>query len=461
MVGVRAGPDATYRRHVGSGAEQLLLDHLPDLARLAVQLTGEPRSAADLLVRSAGDIQRQSRRFLTSDLPAAEFRTAVVRRFLRDGWRQASDRRTRACLVLTFGEGLTRAEVAGIVEVPVSTVPSARSAVASEATAELTQLVTLAPATEGLRERVLGSGRERAPRRWRRALVVTAGTAVVLAAVTVPAVVLPRLPREPRQPGTWALVHEVRPSDRWRVLERTLTPEMESTSLSVGGSELPDQGNCAVIVFVRGAFDRADLVGDVTSARVNGRPGLETVQNELRVLAWEFGTDAWAVVSCSKSLGSGQVYEIADAVRFRPSSILLPFDPATPPPGYRVSSATDSVAGQGADVILAKDDLRAGDANVNITFAQLDQPTESGSTRPLRINGRAATLDNNSENPRLCVAEQGRFVCLAGYWPDGNWPERPAPLTAAPVLIEVARGLRFAPDLADRATWFRAEDVLG
>ena len=445
-----------------SGVEALLLDHLPWLARLATQLTGDPDRAGDLLTRFAGDVRHARHRLLAGELPEPELRTLLVRRFIGSGWQRVTERRDRACRVLLVAEGLTRTEVAAIVDAPVSAVPAGHPA--EELGAELSRLAEAAPDVGDLRTRLSRAEGERAPR-TRRTVVGAAAIVALVAAAAVPTVALPRLPKEARRSGEWVMAHDIGPSRDWRVLERTVTREYESTALELRDESDDRRTICNVWTTAAGstAADSSDLdVG--TPIRVNGRPGFEGDDPAAPTIAWRFADDAWAAVWCDE-LPSGSrdmLYRIADAVRFRRTDLRLPFALDQVPAGYRIGGATDAVAGQGADVIVEKVGLRPGDANVNITFVQQERRPDVGVGRAVSIDGRDAILDINPENSRLCVSEQGKWVCLLAYWPNGNWPERaPVPAAMGPTLIEMARGLRFARTLGDRETWFTAAEALG
>jgi hypothetical protein len=70
-------------------------------------------------------------------------------------------------------------------------------------------------------------------------------------------------------------------------------------------------------------------------------------------------------------------------------------------------------------------------------------------------------LDRTPGTQRLCLPEQYRYVCMAGYWPLGDWPVRgPLPTNLTPVLIGTSQALYVASDLVDRHTWLPAEQAL-
>jgi hypothetical protein len=59
----------------------------------------------------------------------------------------------------------------------------------------------------------------------------------------------------------------------------------------------------------------------------------------------------------------------------------------------------------------------------------------------------------------VCVFEQQRYICVSASSGDtGPYPDRSGEI---PTLVRIAEGLRFAADLDDRSTWFRAESVFG
>jgi hypothetical protein len=68
-------------------------------------------------------------------------------------------------------------------------------------------------------------------------------------------------------------------------------------------------------------------------------------------------------------------------------------------------------------------------------------------------------LNEEPTSPGLCVFEQQHYLCVWTSTDDtGPHPDRSGEI---PTLIQIAEGLRFAKDLDDMSTWFRAEQVFG
>ena len=75
------------------------------------------------------------------------------------------------------------------------------------------------------------------------------------------------------------------------------------------------------------------------------------------------------------------------------------------------------------------------------------------------VGGHRASLDETPESPELCLEVQGHDVCVGtGSSDTGPYPDRSDEI---PTMVAVAESLRFPADLADRSSWFAAQDVFG
>jgi hypothetical protein len=176
---------------------------------------------------------------------------------------------------------------------------------------------------------------------------------------------------------------------------------------------------------------------------------------------WQHAGDAWTQVACS---GSGQrrfVDALADAVQFRSSSILLPFDLDALPEGHGLSSIHSDLSQASTEVYFGVVNPAFGHADPDsvISYEAGPEPLRHPTGRPITVNGRNAMLNEDREDPSVCVFEQQRYICVSAYSGDtGPYPDRSGEI---PTLLRIAEGLRFAADLDDRSTWFRAESVFG
>jgi hypothetical protein len=176
---------------------------------------------------------------------------------------------------------------------------------------------------------------------------------------------------------------------------------------------------------------------------------------------WRHAGDAWTQVACS---GSGQrrnVDALADAVQFRSSSILLPFDLDALPEGHGLSNIQSDLGRGSTEVYFGVVDPAFGHADPDsvISYEAGPEPLRRPTGRPITVNGRNAMVNEDREDPSVCVFEQLRYLCVSAYSGDtGPYPDRSGEI---PTLVTIAEGLRFADDLEDRSTWFRAESVFG
>lgn len=441
-----------------------LRDLLPPLLRLATVLTGEPALAQSLV---AASLARE--RAGQDEFPETRLRQLVVRRYLASGAGTARDRLAHACLVLRHYEGLTLAETATVVDRPVSQVAgdlSSDELHPQQLRESLLRLADTAPGPASVLEALDGAARRTTTRRRRRLGLAVLAAAVVALLVLVPVVLLPRLPGQTRSAGDWSLVHQVRPPAGWSVVEHSISRTVESTTVRPDAGAGAAAGVCEIQVYVPGGLDLSTLPAQRDPARVHGHQAFFSNGDGLDfgpLLAFRYATDAWSLVQCPRDaqLDRTKLVSLASAVRFRTSSIELPFRLASVPPGYRVESATQGTSPTSAELILAMTEIRVGDANMAITYAPLDHPTADGEVRKMEVNGRPAFLDYASSHPRLCISAGASYICLAAYWPLGDWPARaPLPTNMGPVLVATAKQLQLVDDLGAVDTWYPGSQAI-
>jgi hypothetical protein len=262
---------------------------------------------------------------------------------------------------------------------------------------------------------------------------------------------------------SWTLSHRVVESDAIRITGGSMGHYDESTSLSVGrdGNGQDENGQdqrCSVSMSAEGQGGPDMEVGDKVATTVQGRPGFRSGAGAERpYLMWQHDGRRWTQVSCPEERF---LDDVARAVQFRPSSLALPFGLSPLPTGYGLSQViSDSEQGSHA-VYLGKVVAAFGHAESDIVVSyetgalRVTSPVGRATT----VKGRPAVLNEDREAPGVCIAEQSRYVCGGAYVTDtGPYPDRTGEI---PTLLRIAEGLRFAPDLGERATWLESRDAL-
>lgn len=450
-----------------------LRDELPMLLRLATALTGSPDRGSELVADALARDPRRLDALSRLDFPESPLRALVLGQYLSAYRRQSPVRRPeltpgldaltsprqRAAIVLRDGEQLTALEIATLLDRPPRQILDDLAAVPHTLRGEIDALGVLTLPTEDVLRR-WGFARRRAASRRVRVVALLSGLVLIAAAViVVPTVVLPRLPVTPRAPGVWHFNHEVRPADGWAVVVRGLSPRVELTELDPPGAS-GDPKKCFVTVHVAGGYDRREIE-PLETTTVRGRNAFFALDEAASpFLAWEYGTDAWSTVLCTAAdLDRAELRAIASWVRFGRSAARLPFALDQVPAGYEIAGLTEYVRNQTAEVTLGRKVLQRGDVHI-IVAAPLSGDSVSSQGERVVVDGVSGRLLGGSD-PRLCLFPDARSLCLITFWPGGEWPEpKPTPIGAEPILLGLARHIRFAPELADIDTWFEAETAL-
>ncbi len=188
--------------------------------------------------------------------------------------------------------------------------------------------------------------------RRRRTAALAALTLAVVAAVALPSVVLSHLPVEVRRAGEWRYSHEVKLATGWKLLSRSIDPEVETTVLQVP-SGADDPADCTVLVRVAGVLP--DLPSSrVDAATVRGRPAkIATRPGDTVNVYWEYAPGAWASVECDSQvpLRREAMVGIAEAVRFHDVRQALPYTLTALPEGYRIRTVGETFAPLYGDVV--------------------------------------------------------------------------------------------------------------
>ncbi len=422
----------------------LLRDLGPTLG-LATALTGSRPGAVDLVTEALA--RDRSWGGLAGEVdPTPRLRASLVRTFLASPLgRSAPPTRAgldgltgpaRAAVVLRDGERLTLGEIATVLDRPAKRVAADLAEVPAGAhDAEIAVLTALAPPAAPVADRFAGTVRRVRARRGRRTGLLTAATLLVLAAVAIPTLVLPRLPADVKPAAEWRFSHEVRPADGWRIVYRAIYPDHEQTNVLLRWPD-DEETTCLVVVSTVPGEEQLPARADAQPTSVGGRPGklIDTGGNNL-VLAWAYGDDAWASVSCpNQPVPVATLQQLASSVRFTDRRQLLPFMLDALPEGYRIRTVGESF-----------DQPDWG------PFVVLDPP-ENSYWPILLIGPKTSDADQGIATER-CLGPDGS-ICVTAGQSDDQIPVQPG--VGRSVLASVVGDLRLAPDLTDRAGWFDA-----
>jgi hypothetical protein len=431
----------------------LLADLGPTMV-LATVLTGSGRGATELVAESLARDRSWTDVQDGYDL-RPRLRVAVVRSFLASplGRSRPPGSATgldalpgvvRAGVVLRDAEHLTVGEIATILDRPAKRVVADLGRLPDDYRAELAHLTRLAPSVGQLPDRFTTASRSVRRGRRRRTVLIGLAAALTAVAVAVPTVVLPRLPVDVREPGTWRYSHDVRLAPGWLLVLRSIQSDSETTVIRVPQPRA-DPAECTVTVRVRGA--QADRSGDSKPISVRSRPGeLLTGPGSAVKVNWQYAPGAWASAECGSPAGddAGLALELAASVRFGDSRQLLPFLLSPLPEGYRVDTVGEvfqpmwgSDRGWGPTVLL-------------------EPPVDS--YRPAVMVGPDLTGSGDSSASTIvrCLAADGT-VCVSTFGTDDQVPANQAMLRW--VLGQTVDGVQLAADPADRSTWFDAIDL--
>lgn len=418
-----------------------LVDSPPDLRELTVRTFLQTAQAPDLAVREG-----------LEHLPE-ELRTVVA----------AYDKLPklqRAVLMLSYLEGITNAEIGGIVDRTAARVQleldRGLAAIGGDpysvrAALDITSwhLPTPADVTRAFQRHA----KARAQRRRRIGLVGVAVGTVVAVLLSVSAV--HRTPVEPRQPGVWAFSHMVRPLQGWSVQGRTLERHWETTTLN---ADPPESGRCSVAVGTSGASWVRRLPRHPTKVRVGTRAAFyaDRVWRSRggAMLWWEYADAALVIIECG-NLTAPRVLlpKLAGRVVLSAEPVLLPYRVRSAPSRYQVSSVTKGLVSNSTVAYLTRNDYPEGLLQISIRYpASLPMYSVNYSSLMSRYaNGRHAAS---------CRAFGDSHICVNADLPTRdafNVAQQPEVLA---VLDRIASNLELAPSATDLDSWFDAREAL-
>ena len=434
-----------------------LLAELGPTLGLATVLAGSTRGAADLVA----DTLARDRSWLAvenSPDPAPPLRAAVVRTFLGSplgrskppgsaAGLDALTGVTRTAVVLRDLEHLNTGEIATVMDRPGKGIAQQLATVPTRYhDAEIAELSRLAPAPDQVSAGFARATRAVRRTRGRRTAALAALAFAVVAAVLLPTVVQSHLPVEVRPAGEWRYSHEVKLATGWKLLSRSIDPEVETTVQQVPTSA-DDPADCTVLVRVAGVLP--DLPSSqVDEATVRGRPAkIASRPGDTVNVYWAYAPGAWASVECDArvSVRRETMVGIAEAVRFHDARQALPYTLTALPEGYRIRTVGETFAPLYGDVVWGPTVL-------------LEPPADSYWAAIL-VGPDLAELGGVSSETIVSCLDPDRSLCVSAFQMDDQVaPNRGmSRRTVATTLAD----LRPAADPGDRSTWFDATTLPG
>jgi hypothetical protein len=452
-------------------------DELADLLRWCTALSTNPADLAGVVMVAAG--QRWS---ALVDSPA-DLRELTVRTFLqgiertdpapRDDMKHlpeelravlaAFDRLPklrRAVLMLSYLEGVTHTEIAGIVDrsparvrVEIDRALATVGADPYSIRAALDIATWHPPAPTEVARAFQRHGKARARRRRR---IGMAGVAVgTLAAVLLAVSAVHRPVVEPRQPGVWAFSHTIRPIPGWEVQSRTVEREWETTILR---TDPPGSARCSVAVGTSGATWVRRLPRHPTKVRVGPRTAFYAERTWRNgggtMLWWEYADAALVIIECGHLPMPREVLpKLASRVVLSEEPVLLPYRIRSIPSRYQVSSVTKGLVSNSTVAYLTRNDYPEGLLQISIRYpASLPMYGVSYSSVMSRYAyGRHAAACRPFATSNICVRADLPIRDTI------NLAKQPGVVA---VLDRIAANLELAPSDTDLAAWFDAREAL-
>ncbi|HEX6759556.1 MAG TPA: sigma factor-like helix-turn-helix DNA-binding protein [Propionibacteriaceae bacterium] len=452
-------------------------DELADLLRWCAALSTNPADLAGAVLLAAG--QRWS---ALVDSPA-DLRVLTVKTFLETG--QALDpavrdrmervpeelravvaaydqlpKLQRAVLMLSYLEGVTSTEIAGVVDRSVARVRQERDRGLATIGGDpysvraALDIASWHPPTAAEVSRAFQRhARTRARRRRRIGLVGVAVGTLAAVLLTVSAVHRPYV--EPRQPGVWTFSHTVRTLPGWSVRSRTVEREWETTTLR---AESPESGRCSVAVGASGATWVRQLPRHPTKVRVGTRSAFYAERvwpnGGGAMLWWEYADAALVIIECGNLTAPRKVLpKLGSRVALAVEPILLPYRVRSVPRHYQVTSVGKGLVSHSTVTYLTRNDYPEGMMQISIRYpAGLPMYGANYSSLVSRYtNGRYTAVCRPFGNSHICVRGElstpGRINIAAQSG-------------ALAVVDRIATNLEFAPSATDLTGWFDARQAL-
>jgi sigma-70-like protein len=452
-------------------------DDLADLLRWCATLSTNPADLAGAVVLAAGP--RWSK---LVDSPA-DLRELTVYTFLRSpepaepsprpGIERIPDeirvvvlaydklpKLQRAIVMLSCLEGITYAEIAGLIDRPAARVgieiDRAMATINADpyaVRAALDMITWHVPDPVAVSRALRRHTTRRMRRRHRIGLVGVAAATLIAVLITFSAVHRPDV--EPRQSGVWAFSHSVRPIAGWSIRSRTVERDWETTILR---AEQPSDGRCSVAVGARQATWVRPLPPDPEKVRVGLRAAFfaEGVwpNGGGAMLWWEYADAALVIIECGGlSTPRKELPKIASHVVLTPDPVLLPYRIRSLPRHFQVASVTAGLVSNSTVTYLTRNDYPEGMVQISIRYpAGLPMYGVSDSALLARFaSGRYGAVCRPFGDSHVCVRGE---INVPG--PIDIRDQR----GALSVIDRIATQLELASSATDLGSWFDAREAL-
>jgi Sigma-70, region 4 len=452
-------------------------DEMADLLRWCAALSPDAANLAGAVVLAAG--QRWSR---LVDSPA-DLRELAVRTFLhineapesvaRHGMERIPEelriivaaydklpKLQRAVVMLSCLEDITQAEIAGIIDRSAARVNIERDRALAAINADpfsvraaLDIATWLLPAPTEVSRALRRHARTRTRRRRQIGLVGVAAGTLLSTLVTISVVRQPHV--EPRQSGTWAFSHIVRPIPGWSVRSRTVERDWETTILRADPAV---GGRCSVAVGTAGASWVRQLPRQPTRVLVGTRPAwyAEGVwpNGGGAMLWWEYADGASVIIECGDvSTPRKVIPQLASHVVFTAEPILLPYRVGSLPRHYQVSSVTKGLVTNSTVTFLTRNDYPEGLLQLSIRYPA-GMPMYG-------VNNSALTARYaNGRHAGVCRLFGDSNLCVRGELSSPGSLEIAEQSGALRVIDQIATNLEIASSPIDLTSWFDAREAL-
>ena len=452
-------------------------DELADLLRWCAALSTDPADLAGAVLLAAG--QRWS---ALVDSPA-DLRELTVRTFLetghtsdpavRDGMERVPEelrvvvaaydqlpKLQRAVLMLSYLEGVTNAEIAGVVDRSAARVRheldrglATLGGDAYSVRAALDIASWHPPTPAEVSRAFQRHARTRARRRHRIGLAGVAVGTLAAVLLTVSAVHQPYV--EPREPGVWTFSHSVRSLPGWSVRSRTVEREWETTTLR---AESLRNGRCSVAVGASGATWVRRLPPHPTKVRVGSHSAFYAERiwpnGGGAMLWWEYADAALVIIECGDLTSPREVLpKLGSRVTLAAEPILLPYRVRSVPRHYEVTSVVKGLVSRSTVTYLARNDYPEGLMQISIRYpAGLPMYGVRYSSMVSRYT--------NGRHTAVCRPFGASHICVRGELSTPGRIDIGAQRGALAVIERIASNLEFAPSATDHTGWFDARHAL-
>ncbi|MFL6047988.1 MAG: RNA polymerase sigma factor [Propionibacteriaceae bacterium] len=452
-------------------------DDLADLLRWCAALSTDPADLAGAVVLAAGP--RWSK---LVDSPA-DLRELTVHTFLRSSepaepvLRQGTERipeelcvvvsaydklpkLQRAIVMLSCLEGVTYAEIAGMIDRSVARVGIEIDRALAIANADpysmraaLDMITWQLPDPVDVSRALRRHTTTRMRRRHRIGFVGVAAATVIAVLITFSAVHRPYV--EPRQAGVWAFSHTVQPMPGWSIRSRTVERDWETTIVR---AESPSSGRCSVSVGARRAIWIRQLPEHPTTVRVRAHSAFFADRvwpnGGGAMLWWQYADASLVIIECGGvSMPGKALPKIASHVALVAEPVLLPYRIRSLPSGYHVTSVGKGLVSNSTVVYVTRNDYPEGNIQVSIRYpAGLPMYGVSNSALVTRYaNGRLAAV---------CRPFADSHVCIRGEISTPGRIDISQQRGALSVINQIAAHLELASNPTDPTSWFDAREAL-